>query len=138
MPIRGVDDQFDESDATEEVVRYIRGRFLKYQLQRGNRRIMEKTPSNVLRVPYVHKVFPDAKYLYVTRNALSCISSAELKWDKIRKTKTWSAVRRSLSDAPISQLHYYAGDFLNHMVIRKVWKEQRLARLRPSIQRNGP
>ena len=121
-----LDDQFDESDATEEVVRYIRGRFLKYQLQRGNRRIMEKTPSNVLRVPYVHKVFPDAKYLYVTRNALSCISSAELKWDKIRKTKTWSAVRRSLSDAPISQLHYYAGDFLNHMVIRKVWKSRDL------------
>lgn len=121
-----IHDAFDESDASEDVVRYIRGRFLKYQLQHGDRRIMEKTPSNILRVPFVHKVFPDAKYLYVTRNALSCMASAELKWDKIKRTKTWSAVRRSLSDAPLTQLHYYAGDFLDHMVVRKVWQSKDL------------
>lgn len=119
------DDESDESDATEEVVHYIRGRFLKYQLQHGDRRIMEKTPSNVLRVPFVHKIFPEAKYLYITRNALSCISSAELKWHQT-KTKTWSALRRSLADAPLSQLHYYAGDFLTHMVVRKVVKSRHM------------
>lgn len=118
-------DESDESDATEDVVRYIRGRFLKYQVQHGDRRIMEKTPSNVLRVPFVHKIFPDAKYLCITRNALSCLSSAELKW-QIRKTKTWSNLRRSLAAAPLSQLHYYAGDFLDHMVIRKVYNSRRI------------
>src|SRR5690348_11147352 len=76
------DDDADESDATDEVVRYIRHRFLKDQLRHGNRQVMEKTPSNVLRVPFVHKVFPEAKFLYVTRNALSCINSAEVKWNK--------------------------------------------------------
>jgi hypothetical protein len=119
------DDESDESDATEEVVRYIRRRFLKYQSQHGDRRIMEKTPSNVLRVPFVHKIFPEAKYVYIARNALSCISSAEVKWEK-KKTKTWSNLRRSLSDAPLSQLHYYAGAFLTHMVVRRVVKTNRM------------
>jgi sulfotransferase family protein len=115
------DDEADESDATDEVVRYIRHRFLKYQLRNGNRQIMEKTPSNVLRVPFVHKVFPEAKFLYVTRNALSCINSAEVKWNK-KKTKTWAALRKSLSDAPLSQLHYYARPFLSLVLVRKFLK----------------
>lgn len=119
------DDESDESDATEEVVRYVRKRFLKYQSQHGGRQIMEKTPSNVLRVPFVHRIFPEAKYLYVTRNALSCISSAELKW-QTKKTKTWSNLRRSLTDAPLSQIHYYAGAFLSHMVVRKLVKSKRV------------
>jgi hypothetical protein len=119
-PARGHDES-DESDATEEVVRYIRRRFLKYQAQHGDRQIMEKTPSNVLRVPFVHKVFPDSIYLYITRNPFSCMSSNELKW---YRTKTWAGLRRTLADVPVAQLHYYAGDFIRHMVVRKVWKNK--------------
>jgi hypothetical protein len=111
-------DESDQDDATEEVIRYIRGRFLKYQLQHGNRRIMEKTPSNVFRVPFVHKIFPDSTYMYIVRNPFAYISSNELKWQKARKTL--SGLRRSLADAPLSQLHYYAGDFVTYMVVRRV------------------
>jgi len=119
-PARRHDESY-ESDATEDVVRYIRGRFLKYQSQHNDRQIMEKTPSNVLRVPFVCKIFPDSIYLYITRNPFSCMSSNELKW---YRTKTWGGLRRSLSDAPVAQLHHYAGDFVRHMVIRKVLKDK--------------
>jgi hypothetical protein len=118
------DDESDERDATDEVVDYIRGRFLKYQSRHGDRQIMEKTPSNVLRVPFVYKTFPDAKYLYITRNPFSCISSNELKW---HKPKTWAGLQRSLSDVPISQIQYYAGDFVRHMVVRRLLKKKYLA-----------
>jgi hypothetical protein len=118
------DDESDERDATDEVVGYIRGRFLKYQSRHGGRQIMEKTPSNVLRVPFVYKTFPDAKYLYIARNPFSCISSNELKW---HKPKTWGGLQRSLSDVPISQIHYYAGDFVRHMVVRRLLKKKYLA-----------
>ena len=114
-------DEFDESDATEKVVRYIRSRFLKYQLRYGNRRIMENTPSNVLRVPYVNAIFPEAVYLYITRNPFSVISSMEYKW---KKTKKWTGLRRSLSDTPITQLHYYAKDFFEHMFIKRIFKNK--------------
>jgi Sulfotransferase family len=118
------DDESDESDAREDVVRYIRGRFLKFQSRHGDRRVVEKTPSNVLRVPFVYKVFPEATYLYMTRHPFSYISSNELFW---HKTKTWSGLRRSLADVPLSQLHYYAGEFLDHMVVRKVLKSRHMS-----------
>jgi len=117
-------DESDENDATANVVQYIRRRFLKYQLQHGGRRIMEKTPSNVLRVRFVHKIFPEAIYLYITRNPFSCMSSNELKW---HRTKTWAGLRRSLADVPLSQIHCYAGDFFQHMFIRKVSNGGRLS-----------
>ena len=110
-------DEFDERDVTEKVGRYIRGRFLKYQARHGNRQVMENTPSNVLRVPFVHKIFPDAIYLFIIRNPFSCISSIEIKW---HRTKTWTGLLRTLADTPEMQLHYYAGEFLRHMILKKV------------------
>src|SRR5919108_5845859 len=71
-------DEFDENDATDKVKRYIRNKFLKYQQQHGNRIIMEKSPTNVLRIPYVRAIFPEASFLYIVRNPLSFISSVEL------------------------------------------------------------
>lgn len=110
-------DEYDARDATEKVSRYIRARFLRYQARHGGRQVMENTPSNVLRVPFVHEIFPEAIYMFMTRNPFSCISSIEVKW---HRTKTWRGLLRTLSDTPATQLHYYAGEFLKHMVVRKV------------------
>lgn len=110
-------DEFDEHDATEKTSRYIRNRFLTYQSQHGERQVMENTPSNVLRVPFVHRIFPEATYMFITRNPLSCISSIEVKW---HRSKTWRGLLRTLADTPPTQLHYYAGEFLKHMIMKKV------------------
>lgn len=114
-------DEFSESDASEKVTRYIRGRFAKYQAKHGNRRIIENTPSNVLRVPYVHAIFPEAIYLYITRNPFSCISSMEVKWQGKKK---WSGLLRTLKDTPVTQLHYYAGDFIEYAIMRRIMKKK--------------
>ena len=60
-------DRFDADDATPRVRRWIRRRFLAYQRRHGGLRVMEKTPSNVLRIPYVHAIFPESKLLYLIR-----------------------------------------------------------------------
>ncbi|WP_018237167.1 sulfotransferase [Ensifer sp. BR816] len=114
-------DEFAEGDATEKVVRYIRGRFLEFQLRNGNRQIMENTPSNVLRVPYVHQIFPEATFLYITRNPFSCISSMELKW---QRTKTFKGLKRTLSVVPITQLHYYVGGFVKQILVKKILRQK--------------
>jgi hypothetical protein len=114
-------DEFDEDDASQKVKDYIRSRFLKYQTRHDNRRIMEKTPANILKVPYVHAVFPEATYLYITRNPFSYISSMELKW---QRTKTLKGLRRTLEDTPPSQLPYYASRFAEHFVLHKVLKKK--------------
>ena len=53
-------DEFDEGDATEKVKRHIRKQFLKYQKENGNCVVMEKTPANILKIPYVRAIFPEA------------------------------------------------------------------------------
>ena len=114
-------DEFVASDATEKVTRYIRGQFLNYQERHDGRQIMENTPSNVLRVPFVYEIFPEATYLYITRNPFSCISSIEIKW---QKTKTWAGLRRSLAVTPVTQLHHYAGTFIKQIIVKKILKRK--------------
>ena len=114
-------DEFDESDATEDVVRYIRGRFLKFESRHGGRRIMEKTPANILKVPYVNAIFPEATYLYIVRNPFSFISSMELKW---QRTKTLRGIQRSLASTPVTQTPYYAGHMIDQLVRKKVLRKK--------------
>jgi hypothetical protein len=114
-------DEFDESDATQKAMRYIRGRFLNYQSRHGGRRIMEKTPANILKVPYVTAIFPEATYLHITRNPFSFISSVEFKW---QRAKTMKGLRRSLAATPVLQLPYYARQLAVDLVRKKVLKEK--------------
>lgn len=113
-------DEFDESDATENVVRYLHQRFLKYQRQHGNRRIMEKTPSNVLRIPYVNTIFPEAKIVYIVRNPFSYISSSELKW---QHTISLKGLIKRTRETPTLQIPYYTGklfrDYLDKYILKK-------------------
>ena len=102
-------DRFDAQDATPRVSAYIRGRFEKYQTVHVGRRIMEKTPSNMLRIPYVHAIFPEARFLYLIREPLANLSSSELMWRlPIHRNKAW----RRIKETPKTQLHHYVGRFV--------------------------
>ncbi len=117
-------DEFDESDATERVKRYVRKRFLAYQRENGNGIIFENTPVNVLRVGYVHAIFPEAKFIYIIRDPFSVISSMELKWQKpISKMK---GIRRRIKTTPLTQLHHYAWPFAKHQFHKRVLRRKYL------------
>ena len=117
-------DRFDETDATPSVISYIRGRFLKYQQENGNARIMEKTPSNLLRIPYVRAIFPEARYLYLIREPLANISSSERMW---HTPVHLNKVRRRLRETPKSQLHYYASRYVVDHARIKVFRKSNLS-----------
>ncbi len=110
-------DEFDESDATDHVKAYIRDRFLAYQQQHSPVgdppgrvcRVLEKTPANILKIPYVRAIFPEATYIFIVRNPFSFISSVEFKW---QRTLSGKGIRRRLRSTPVTQLHYYAGRFI--------------------------
>ena len=113
-------DEFDEKDATDKVKRYIRNEFLKYQRQHGNRMIAEKTPHNILRIPYVRAIFPEAHFLYILRNPLSFVSSVELKW---QQPATRKRIVKRLKTTPVTQLQHYVKRFLsqqwNNRILRR-------------------
>jgi hypothetical protein len=46
----------------------------------GNRRFVEKTPANSLRIPYLLELFPDARFINVRRNPCDVISSLINGW----------------------------------------------------------
>ena len=114
-------DEFDESDATDKVKRYIRAQFLKYQKQHGDRIVMEKTPANILKIPYVRAIFPEATYLFMVRNPLSFISSVELKW---QRTLSMKGIRRRLQSTPPTQLHYYLGRLISDQISKRVLRQK--------------
>lgn len=117
-------DEFDESDATDRAKRYIRRSFLRYQRQHDSRRIIEKTPVNIFRIPYVRAIFPDATYLYVVRSPFSFISSVELKWQRTVSTR---GLLWRLRSTPITQLHHYVAKYLRQHFDKKVLRRKYLS-----------
>jgi hypothetical protein len=73
-------DEFANTDATPEIQKYIQNRFLS-SLEKSKKQILvEKTPSNSLRVPFVKSIFPDAKFIFILREEDKILSSCEKKW----------------------------------------------------------
>jgi len=47
-------------------------------------RLLEKTPKNALRIPFLNTMFPDALYIYLYRDPAETISSIKEAWDSGR------------------------------------------------------
>jgi hypothetical protein len=119
-----IHDEFDECDATNKVKQYIRQRFLKYQQQHGNCVVLEKTPQNILRIPYVRAIFPEATFLFIVRNPFSFISSVEYKW---QRPVTGGGIVRRLKDMPLSQLHHWVRRYLVQQINKRILRRKYLS-----------
>jgi hypothetical protein len=90
-------DSLGAGDATPTVARHIRGVFADYVRRRGAERLCEKTPGNCWRIPFIHKVFPEAKIVLLVRDGRSVIrSTAEMQ----RKGVRWIRIVQRLIDTP--------------------------------------
>ena len=58
-------------------------------MTRSPLRIVEKTPENSFRIPFLMKLFPDALFLYVIRDPRGSISSIYRGWHQPVKFKTY-------------------------------------------------
>jgi len=70
-----------EKDATEEVIRNtnrIIGMYLKII---RSKRLVDKYPELIFRIPFVKSIYPDAKLIFLTRNGWDACGSIE-KWSK--------------------------------------------------------
>jgi hypothetical protein len=117
-------DEFDEKDATDKVKKYIRNQFLKHQQKHGNRIVLEKTPQNVLRIPYVRAIFPEAHFIFIVRSPFSFISSVELKW---QRPITGGGIVRRLKHTPVTQLHYYMWRYLVQQFEKRILQRKYLS-----------
>ncbi|MCC6906469.1 MAG: sulfotransferase [Phycisphaerales bacterium] len=107
-------DRFTEAQATPAVVERIRDAFLKYQEENDGRRVMEKTPSNCLRVPFVQRVFPEAKFIHLVRDGRDNVSSCLQRWSMpINQNR----LKRRLKETPVWEWPAYLPRFLHDRLI---------------------
>lgn len=124
-------DEFDENDATDKVKRYVRKQFLKYQQEHGNCIVLEKTPANILKIPFVRAIFPEAIFMFIVRNPFSFISSVELKW---QRPVSSVGIKRRLKYTPVTQLHHYAGRFIKQRFDKQILRRKYLSLWGPRYQ----
>lgn len=63
-------------DLTPEIADYIDRRFAAFLEGAGRTRLLEKTPSNCLRLPFVHALYPDARIVNIIRDGRPVVRSA--------------------------------------------------------------
>jgi hypothetical protein len=90
------------TDIDHAFAAFVASFFTRYALQRGKRRWAEKTPKNILRIDYLFRLFPDARFIHVIRDPRDAHCSVRTKaqtttprWADItaeRTAKSW--VRR--------------------------------------------
>ncbi|MDE2226067.1 MAG: sulfotransferase [Xanthomonadaceae bacterium] len=79
--------RLDALDATPEIVAALRERFRRRAFDRngekvaGRIRLLEKTPKNALRTPFLAKVFPDALFIYLYRDPKQVLASMMEAWE---------------------------------------------------------
>jgi hypothetical protein len=69
-------------DATPEVTRYLRREFERYRRKRGCQIVVDKSPRNSLKIPFLRKVFPDAKFIHMLRDGRDVALSINREWRK--------------------------------------------------------
>ncbi len=67
------------ADATPPIASYIR-RFFARQSERSGRIVVDKTPSNVLRVGFAHAVLPEARIIHIVRDGRDNLLSRQDEW----------------------------------------------------------
>jgi len=99
-PGRGVvsSNRLTRRDATTAIVTELRRRFTGRVQNRDQQppasgaqvRLLEKTPKNALRVPFLLEVFPDAQFIFLTREPRANLSSMMEAW----RGKGWVTYRQ--------------------------------------------
>ncbi|QZH74928.1 MAG: sulfotransferase [Erythrobacter sp.] len=121
----GLSDLLPASAARPEVMAHIRDYFGKTVAAAKGDRLLEKTPSNSLRVPFIDKIFPDARYVHITRNGFDAAISIHWYWRNFtkgigqgHKGSKDSILKQRLKQMKPRQLPYYALEFISRVIPR--------------------
>lgn len=119
----GKSDMLKASDARPKVKAYIRKRFAKWVLEEGGEILVEKTPSNCLRVDFVKAVLPEAKIICITRNGFDSTLSIRDYWLNFRSGVSYdrigsktSVMEQRLKELSFKQIPYYLPEFLRRFL----------------------
>jgi len=117
-------DAFPAELATKSVSMFIRGKFESLAKARNLNFVVEKTCANSLRVPFVNRILPDAKYIYIVRDGVDVVASAMKRW---QASLDLAYILRKARFVPLSDLPHYAMRSIGNRAYRLISGEKRLA-----------
>lgn len=128
--IRYPSDEFLPDMATTSVSEYIRAQFSKLSQHNDAPVVLEKTCANSLRVGFVDRVLPDARYIFIRRNGLDAVASA---MKRCTAALDPGYVFRKARYVPPADLPYYASRYLWNRLYRWFSGTKRLAFWGPQL-----
>ncbi|MGM0452716.1 MAG: sulfotransferase family protein [Thermodesulfobacteriota bacterium] len=123
-------DAFAPEMARLPVRRYIRGWFDWVARHYTADTVVEKTCANSLRLGFVNRVLPEAKYVFIRRNGFDAVASAIKRWQAGLEP---GYILRKARFVPPSDLVFYAARYMINRLYRQVSRQRRLAFWGPRI-----
>ncbi len=123
-------DEFPPELATDNVSYYVRKKFDWVAKKYGAEFVVEKTCANSLRVEFVDRILPDAKYIFIKRNPYDAVASAMKRWTAKLDIKY---ILKKARFVPLTDLPYYGSKYLWNRIYRLFSKEKRLAFWGPKL-----
>jgi len=123
-------DEFSIEMATPLTVKYIQNQFNWVSKNFSASTVVEKTCANSLRVPFVDKVVPGAKYIYIVRNGFDVIGSAKIRWTAHLDILY---LLKKVRFVPLSDFLYYAWRYIKNRIQRILSKNNKLEFWGPSL-----
>lgn len=113
------------ADAKPWVKRWIRRRLLKHQERNEGRRVVDKLPTNVLRIPFIHAVFPESKIIHIYRDGRANLRSQVEQFEqffgyRLLNTRGFQHLQIRMADTPFWEWPAYAPKVLRGMARRYI------------------
>ena len=124
-------DAFPAEMATPRVAKYVRARFNAMARRAGCAVLVEKTCANSLRVPFVQRVVPEARFLFLVRDGRDAVLSADQRW---KAKLDLGYIRAKARYVPKTDLPYYATQYLGNRLARLMSRDGRLATWGPRFE----
>lgn len=123
-------DEFTPDMAVPKVRAFIRNQFDKFAAIRALDTVVEKTCANSLRVGFVDRVIPDAKYIFIARDGMDTVGSVLERW---HASLDLSYVLRKAKYVPALDFPYYASRYFFNRLHRLFSSEKQLASWGPVL-----
>ena len=105
-------DMLRAEDARPEVCQYIRRAFAKAVSDAGRQRLLEKTPSNALRMEFVERVLPGCQFIHIIRDGVESVLSIRGFWQRHARGIVNRKVSERLREIKLRQAPHYFKEFV--------------------------
>ena len=117
-------DFFGVEQARPNVKKYIRNAFADFEKKSDAQVIIEKTCASSMRIPFIKEIFPQARFLYITRDGRDVALSAAKRWTASVEI---DYLLKKLKYVPKGDIPFYGIRFIKNRIHQIQSKEKRQA-----------